>query len=167
MDQDPETSMASLNKVLLIGNLGRDPEIRYMQNGEAVANFSIATSESWKDKQTGQKQEKTEWHNIVMYRRLAEIAGQYLKKGSLVYIEGRLQTRKWQDKQTGADRYTTEIVADEMKMLGARGGMGGSAEYDQTPQQYGGTAMAGSQPAPRPAAAAPKSFDDFEDDIPF
>ena len=108
--------MASLNKVLLIGNLGRDPEVRYMTNGEAVANFSIATTESWKGKD-GQKQERTEWHPIVMYRKLAEIAGQYLKKGSAVYIEGKLQTRKWQDKD-GKDRYTTEIIADEMKMLG-------------------------------------------------
>lgn len=173
--------MASLNKVLLIGNLGRDPEIRYMPDGAAICNFSIATTESWKDKNSGQKQEKTEWHNIVMYRRLAEIAGQYLKKGSSVYIEGRLQTRKWQDKNTGADRYTTEIVADEMKMLGGKsGGMGGgSAEYDQTPGYGGGHEsaapapaarggnMGGGQPAQRPAPQKPQSFDDFEDDIPF
>ncbi|WP_028453334.1 single-stranded DNA-binding protein [Chitinilyticum aquatile] len=172
--------MASLNKVLLIGNLGRDPETRFLPSGGAVCNFSIATTESWKDKATGQKQEKTEWHNITMYGRLAEIAGQYLKKGSSVYIEGRLQTRKWQDKQTGADRYTTEIVADEMKMLGGRGdggGMGGGQgggysggnEYNQeysapaAPQQ----AAAPRQAAPAPAAKPARSFDDFEDDIPF
>lgn len=172
--------MASLNKVLLIGNLGRDPETRFLPSGGAVCNFSIATTESWKDKATGQKQEKTEWHNITMYGRLAEIAGQYLKKGSSVYVEGRLQTRKWQDKQTGADRYTTEIVADEMKMLGGRGdggGMGGGQgggysggnEYNQeysapaAPQQ----AAAPRQAAPAPAAKPARSFDDFEDDIPF
>jgi single-strand DNA-binding protein len=107
-----------LNKVQIIGNLGNDPEIRYMPNGNAVANITVATSESWKDQQ-GQQQERTEWHRIVMYRKLAEIAGEYLKKGSQVYLEGKLQTRKWQD-QTGQDRYTTEIVADEMQMLGAR-----------------------------------------------
>ncbi|WP_333699576.1 single-stranded DNA-binding protein, partial [Rivihabitans pingtungensis] len=115
--------MASVNKVILVGNLGRDPEVRYMPNGDAVANYSIATTETWKDK-NGMRQEKTEWHNIVMYRRLAEIAGEYLKKGSSVYIEGRLQTRKWQDKQ-GNDRYTTEIVADQMQMLGGRNSGGG------------------------------------------
>lgn len=126
--------MSSLNKVLLIGNLGKDPESRFLPSGGAVCNFSIATTETWKDKQSGQKQEKTEWHNITMYGRLAEIAGEYLKKGSQVYIEGRLQTRKWQDKQTGADRYTTEIVADEMKMLG--GGKGGNAneQHEQSRQ---------------------------------
>ena len=122
--------MASLNKVLLIGNLGRDPEVRYMTNGEAVANFSIATTESWKGKD-GQKQERTEWHSIVMYRKLAEIAGQYLKKGSAVYIEGKLQTRKWQDKD-GKDRYTTEIIADEMKMLG-----GGGEKPQEKPEKSG------------------------------
>jgi single-strand DNA-binding protein len=174
--------MASLNKVLLIGNLGKDPETRFMPNGNAVCNFSIATTESWKDKQSGQKQEKTEWHNISMYGRLAEIAGQYLKKGSSVYIEGRLQTRKWQDKQTGADRYTTEIIADEMKMLGGRGdggggGMGGGYNQqgggDDFNQEYSAPAQqaprqAPSQSAPQQAAAKPaRNFDDFEDDIPF
>jgi len=171
--------MASLNKVLLIGNLGRDPETRFMPNGNAVCNFSIATTESWKDKQSGQKQEKTEWHNISMYGRLAEIAGQYLKKGSSVYIEGRLQTRKWQDKQTGADRYTTEIIADEMKMLGGRGdgggGMGGgynqqgggddfNQEYSAPPAQQ---QQAPRQAPPQAAAKPARNFDDFEDDIPF
>ncbi|QZA81934.1 single-stranded DNA-binding protein [Deefgea piscis] len=171
--------MASLNKVLLIGNLGRDPETRFMPNGNAVCNFSIATTESWKDKQSGQKQEKTEWHNISMYGRLAEIAGQYLKKGSSVYIEGRLQTRKWQDKQTGADRYTTEIIADEMKMLGGRGDTGGNAgggynqqgggddfnqEYSAPVQQQ---QQAPRQAPPQAAAKPARNFDDFEDDIPF
>lgn len=165
--------MASLNKVILIGNLGRDPETRFMPSGGAVCNFSIATTESWKDKQSGQKQEKTEWHNIVMFGRLAEIAQQYLKKGSQVYVEGRLQTRKWQDKATGADRYTTEIVADEMKMLGGRGQGGGQAGADDYNQEYAGAPQqsapaqssqpAQSAPAGRPAA----KFDDFEDDIPF
>jgi single-strand DNA-binding protein len=160
--------MASVNKVILVGNLGRDPEVRFMPNGEAVCNFSIATTDSWKDK-NGQKQERTEWHNIVMYRKLAEIAGEYLKKGRPVYVEGRLQTRKWQTKE-GQDRYTTEIVADQMQMLGGREG-GGSAGYepmdeDQSmqsrPQQ---SAPSQSAPAPQPASGA--DFDAFEDDIPF
>ena len=177
--------MASLNKVLLIGNLGKDPETRFLPNGNAVCNFSIATTESWKDKQTGAKQDKTEWHNITMYGRLAEIAGQYLKKGSSVYIEGRLQTRKWQDKQTGADRYTTEIIADEMKMLGGRGDGGGNAgggynqqgggdDFNQeysAPAQQQAPRQAPQQQAPSStvqAAAKPaRNFDDFEDDIPF
>ncbi|MFC7419724.1 single-stranded DNA-binding protein [Iodobacter arcticus] len=171
--------MASLNKVILIGNLGKDPENRFLPSGGAVCNFSIATTESWKDKATGQKQEKTEWHNITMYNRLAEIAAQYLKKGSSVYIEGRLQTRKWQDKTTGQDRYTTEIIADQMQMLGGRAG-GNSAPADSgfddggyNQQQSGGyqqqqaAPAPARRPAPAPAAAAPKSFDDFEDDIPF
>ncbi|XZG69715.1 single-stranded DNA-binding protein [Chitinibacteraceae bacterium HSL-7] len=169
--------MASLNKVLLIGNLGREPEVRFMPSGGAVCNFSIATTERYKDKQ-GQQQEKTEWHNIVMYNRLAEIAGEYLKKGSSVYIEGRIQTRKWQDKQTGADRYTTEIVADQMQMLSGRGGMGGGGQQgggygggDDFGGGYGAPAPApaprAAAPAPAPRPAAPKSFDDFEDDIPF
>lgn len=152
--------MASVNKVILVGNLGRDPEVKYMPNGEAVCNFSIATTDSWKDKQ-GAKQERTEWHNIVMYRKLAEIAGEYLKKGRPVYIEGRLQTRKWQDKE-GNDRYTTEIVADSMQMLGSReGGASGGAEYDQTPREQPARQSA---PAKAPATAG---FDEFEDDFPF
>jgi single-strand DNA-binding protein len=169
--------MASLNKVILIGNLGKDPENRFMPSGGAVCNFSIATTESWKDKATGQKQEKTEWHNITMYNRLAEIAAQYLKKGSSVYIEGRLQTRKWQDKTTGQDRYTTEIIADQMQMLGGRSGnSSGPADtgyddggFNQQPayQQQQAAPAPARQPAPAPAAVAPKSFDDFEDDIPF
>lgn len=159
--------MASVNKVILVGNLGRDPEVRYMPNGEAVCNFSIATTDTWKDK-NGQRQERTEWHNIVMYRRLAEIAGEYLKKGRSVYIEGRLQTRKWQTKE-GQDRYTTEIVADQMQMLGGREGGGGSnIGYDDVNQDY----EASTPPARQSAQAASKpasgpSFDEFDDDIPF
>jgi single-strand DNA-binding protein len=149
-----------VNKVILVGNLGKDPEVRYMPNGNAVANITLATTESWKDKQSGEQQEKTEWHRIVMFRRLGEIAGEYLKKGSQVYIEGKLQTRKWQD-NSGNDRYTTEIVANEMQMLGGRGG-GGSAGFpgDSAPAQ---AAPAQSAPAPAPAAAG----GDFDDDIPF
>ena len=147
-----------VNKVILVGNLGKDPEVRYMPNGNAVANITLATTESWKDKQTGEQQEKTEWHRIVMFRRLGEIAGEYLKKGSQVYIEGKLQTRKWQD-NSGNDRYTTEIVANEMQMLGGRGG-GGSAGFsgDSAPAQ----SESSSAPAPAPAPAG-----DFDDDIPF
>ena len=141
-----------VNKVILVGNLGKDPEVRYMPNGNAVANITLATSESWKDKQTGEPQEKTEWHRVVLFRRLGEIAGEYLKKGSQVYIEGKLQTRKWQD-NAGNDRYTTEIVADNMQMLGARGG--GSAGFQND---------APAKAAPVPATAA---ADDFDDDIPF
>ena len=150
-----------INKVILVGNLGKDPETRYMPSGKAVTNFSIATSESWKDKQTGEQKEQTEWHNIVMYDRLAEIAAEYLRKGSQVYVEGRLRTRKWQDKE-GRDRYTTEIIANEMQMLGGRGGAGGA----------GGGMGTESRAEPRPApatergAAAP-SRDEFDDDIPF
>lgn len=162
--------MASLNKVILIGNLGKDPEVRYMPNGEAVCNFSIATTDSWKDKQ-GQKQERTEWHNIVMYRRLAEIAGEYLKKGSSVYLEGRIQTRKWQDKNTAQDRYTTEIIADQMQMLGGRGSntapMGEPQGRDDFNQDYTQNVAPSSHQAAPSQAAPKKSFDDFEDDIPF
>ncbi len=144
-----------VNKVILVGNLGADPEVKYMPNGNAVANITLATSESWKDKQSGENKEKTEWHRVVFFRRLAEIAGEYLKKGSQVYIEGKLQTRKWQDKN-GNDRYTTEIVANEMQMLGGRGG-GGSADF-------GGASASQSAPAAAPAATA---GGDFDDDIPF
>jgi single-strand DNA-binding protein len=145
-----------INKVILVGNLGKDPETRSLPSGEAVTNITVATSESWKDKQTGEQKEKTEWHNVVFFKRLAEIAGQYLKKGSQVYIEGSLRTRKWTDKE-GKDRYTTEIVAQEMQMLGSRPG-GGTASYDRG---NGGKAEAAA-PA---AAVAEKSFED--DDIPF
>jgi single-strand DNA-binding protein len=154
--------MASVNKVILIGNLGRDPETRYMPDGGAVTNISIATTETWKDK-AGEKQEKTEWHRVAFFGKLAEIAGEYLKKGSQVYVEGRLQTRKWQDKD-GADKYTTEIVADRMQMLGSRAGMGGGAGAEREAPDRDGAA----KPAGKPAAkAAGGKFDDFEDDIPF
>lgn len=163
--------MASVNKVILMGNLGRDPEVRYMPNGEAVCNFSIATTDNWKDK-SGAKQEKTEWHNIVMYRKLAEIAGEYLKKGRPVYVEGRLQTRKWE--KDGVTRYTTEIVADQMQMLGGRDGSTSNASYDNDIDQssYGGGDQFDQTPtrsAPQPSKAAKPapSMDDFEDDIPF
>lgn len=166
--------MASVNKVILVGNLGRDPEMRYMPNGEAVCNFSIATTDNWKDK-NGQKQERTEWHNIVIYRKLAEIAGEYLKKGRPVYIEGRLQTRKWE--KDGVTRYTTEIIADQMQMLGGRGEGGGNTyevvDEDQSSSYSASTPASSPSSAPRqqPAAAKPAStgsgFDDFEDDIPF
>lgn len=164
--------MASVNKVILVGNLGRDPEVRFMPNGDAVCNFSIATTDSWRDK-AGAKQERTEWHNIVMYRKLAEIAGEYLKKGRPVYVEGRLQTRKWQTKE-GQDRYTTEIIADQMQMLGGRDGGGSNASYDggmDQSNQYGGSNndfnQAPSKPAAKPAAKPAPSIDEFEDDIPF
>jgi single-strand DNA-binding protein len=155
--------MASVNKVILIGNLGRDPETRYMPDGGAITNISVATTETWKDKQ-GEKQEKTEWHRVAFFGKLAEIAGEYLKKGSQVYVEGRLQTRKWQDKD-GADKYTTEIVANAMQMLGSRQGMGGGGAAEREPAEGGGA----SRGAARPAAAAKPGgkFDDFEDDIPF
>ncbi|HEY8355048.1 MAG TPA: single-stranded DNA-binding protein [Methylophilaceae bacterium] len=156
--------MASVNKVILVGNLGRDPEVRYMPNGEAVCNFSIATTDTWKDK-NGQRQERTEWHNIVMYRRLAEIAGEYLKKGRSVYIEGRLQTRKWQTKD-GQDRYTTEIIADQMQMLGGGREGGSAASFDDMNQDYEVPPARPSAPASKPAAPS-SSFDEFDDDIPF
>lgn len=165
--------MASVNKVIIVGNLGRDPETRYMPNGDAVTNVAVATTESWKDKNSGEKKELTEWHRITFYRKLAEIAGQYLKKGSQVYVEGRLQTRKWTDKE-GAERYTTEIIADTMQMLGSRQGMGGGApmddDYSSAPppqrQNTGGSSGPGTgaaRPAPRPAS----NFNDMDDDIPF
>jgi len=146
-----------INKVILIGNLGQDPEVKYMPNGGAVTNVTIATSESWKDKNTGETQEKTEWHRVVFFRRLAEIAGEYLKKGSKVYIEGKLQTRKWQD-QSGNDRYTTEIIANEMQMLDSRGGGGGDFSKPSGGQS--------SQPSGQQPATA-GGYDDFDDDIPF
>jgi single-strand DNA-binding protein len=151
-----------INKVILVGNLGKDPETRYMPSGKAVTNFSIATSESWKDKQTGEQKEQTEWHNIVMYDRLAEIAAEYLRKGSQVYVEGRLRTRKWQDKE-GRDRYTTEIIANEMQMLGGRGGAGGGmgTESRAEPRAAASGERAGGAPAPS------LSRDEFDDDIPF
>lgn len=153
----------SVNKVILIGHLGKDPEVRYMPNGEAVANVSIATSEIWKDK-SGEKQERTEWHNLVFYKRLAEIVGEYLKKGSQIYVEGRMQTRKWQTKE-GQDRYITEIIVNEMTMLGGKSFGDGSFEVvENKPAAY----SSGSTAAPVNAAPATKSsFDNFDDDIPF
>ncbi|HJW01981.1 MAG TPA: single-stranded DNA-binding protein [Azospira sp.] len=164
--------MASVNKVILVGNLGADPETRYMPNGDAVANVRLATTESWKDKQSGEKREVTEWHRVVFYRKLAEIVGQYLKKGSSVYIEGRIRTRKWQDKE-GQERYTTEIEATEMQMLGGRSGQGGSGGSGGGSSFGGGDDFGGGyesrSAAPAPAAAKKKapSFDDMDDDIPF
>ena len=156
--------MASVNKVILIGNLGRDPETRYMPDGGAITNISVATTEQWKDK-NGEKQEKTEWHRVAFFGKLAEIAGEYLKKGSQVYVEGRLQTRKWQDKD-GADKYTTEIVANAMQMLGSRQGMGGGGERGEPPADRE-PAAARPAGAAKPAAKSGGKFDDFEDDIPF
>ncbi|HSV70904.1 MAG TPA: single-stranded DNA-binding protein [Methylibium sp.] len=162
--------MASINKVILIGNLGRDPEVRYTPSGSAVCNVTLATTRNWKDKNSGDKVEETEWHRIVFYDRLAEIAGEYLKKGRSIYVEGRLKTRKWQDKD-GVEKYTTEVIAEEMKMLGGREGLGGGEA-----EGGGGERPQRSAPAPRPAprsapaAAQPKSstgFDDMDDDIPF
>lgn len=160
--------MASVNKVILVGNLGADPETRYMPNGDAVANIRLATTESWKDKASGEKREITEWHRVVFYRKLAEIVGQYLKKGSAVYVEGRIRTRKWQDKE-GQERYTTEIEASEMQMLGGRSGggtsSGGEAEYGGSMPSSGGAGGSGGQRS-APAKKAP-SFEDMDDDIPF
>jgi single-strand DNA-binding protein len=149
--------MASVNKVILVGNLGRDPEVRYLPDGGAVANISVATTEAWKDK-AGERQEQTEWHRVAFFGKLAEIAGEYLKKGSQIYVEGRIRTRKWQDKE-GQDRYTTEIVADRMQMLGSRGGAGGGADAPER-------SAPPSAKEPKAAGAASK-FEDFEDDIPF
>lgn len=176
--------MASINKVIIIGNLGRDPEVRYTASGAAVCSLRLATTNTWKDKNSGERMEETEWHSVVLYNRQAEIAGEYLKKGRSVYIEGRLKTRKWQDKD-GHDRYTTEIVAESMQLLGGRESMGGGDEAGG----YSGAEAAPSRPVARPAAAprsaapmaaapapmarpasAPKpatSFDDMDDDIPF
>jgi single-strand DNA-binding protein len=153
----------SVNKVILVGRLGKDPETRYMTNGEAVTNVSLATSENYKDK-SGEKQERTEWHNLVFYRRLAEIAGEYLKKGSMVYVEGRIQTRKWQDKE-GKDRYTTEIIVNEMKMLGSKSSGGGSFEVEDERSAPAPRSAPAAKPATAPAAKG--NFDNFDDDIPF
>ncbi len=157
--------MASVNKVILVGNLGRDPETRFSPDGGAICNFSIATTESWKDKTTGEKKENTEWHRIVMYNRLAEIAGEYLKKGKAVYVEGRLKTRKWTDKD-GVEKYTTEVIATEMQMLGGREGGGGMGNQDDG----GGYSRESAAPAAVKSAAAKKpaqSFSEMDDDIPF
>ncbi|MEX8497551.1 MAG: single-stranded DNA-binding protein [Leptothrix ochracea] len=170
--------MASVNKVILIGNLGRDPEVRYQPSGSAVCNVSVATTRNWKDKTSGERAEETEWHRVVFFDRLAEIAGEYLRKGRPVYIEGRLKTRKWQDKD-GKDNYTTEIVAEQMQLLGGREGMqggddmgGGSADFAprsaaprQAPQRSAAPAPARSAPSPAPSSAS--SFGGMDDDIPF
>ena len=160
--------MASVNKVIIVGNLGRDPEVRYTPNGSAVCNVSVATTRSWKNKDSGDKNEETEWHRVVFYDKLAEIAGEYLKKGRSVYVEGRLKTRKWQDKD-GAEKYTTEIIATDMQMLGSREGMGGGAGVDdgggyERPAPASRPAAAA---ANRPAAKSPSGFSDMDDDIPF
>jgi single-strand DNA-binding protein len=168
--------MASVNKVIIVGNLGKDPETRYSPNGGAICNVRIATTRNWKDKATGEKKEETEWHSVVFYDRLAEIAGEYLKKGRSVYVEGRLKTRKWQDKE-GQDRYTTEIIAQEMQLLGSREGMGGGGGSDADEggsyrrESYGGgggggSAGGGRAPAARKPAPA-SNLGDMDDDIPF
>ncbi len=164
--------MSSVNKVIIVGNLGRDPEVRTFPSGDRVANVNIATTDRWKDKQTGEMKEATEWHRVVFNGRLAEIAGEYLRKGSQVYVEGSLRTRKWTDKD-GVEKYTTEIRADEMKMLGKREGMGGSGPSDdegggyeqrRAPAPASRSAPAGgAKPAPKPSSG----FDDMDDDIPF
>lgn len=159
--------MASINKVILIGNLGKDPELRYSGSGMAFASFSLATTRSWKDKASGEKKEETEWHNIVAMDRLAEIAGEYLSKGRPVYIEGRLRTRKWQDKD-GNDRYTTEIVADSMQLLGGR--EGGEQDKQERPARAAPpprSAAPAPRPATAPAANSGTGFDAMDDDIPF
>jgi single-strand DNA-binding protein len=160
--------MASVNKVILIGNLGRDPEVRYAPSGAAICNVTIATSRQWKDKQSGERQEETEWHRVVFYDRLAEIAGEYLKKGRPVYVEGRLKTRKWTDKD-GVEKYTTEIVAEQMQMLGSREGMGAAPDEGGPPARREAPARpaAGAAPAPKPAPKSSTGFDDMDDDIPF
>jgi single-strand DNA-binding protein len=170
--------MASVNKVILIGNLGRDPEVRYTPSGSAVCNVTLATTRSWKSKESGEKMEETEWHRIVFYDRLAEIAGEYLKKGRSIYVEGRLKTRKWTDKD-GAEKYTTEVIAQEMNMLGSREGMGGGgggAEEEgggyserSAPQRPAPASRPAAQAATRPAAPqkSATSFDTMDDDIPF
>ena len=162
--------MASVNKVIIVGNLGRDPEVRYTPNGGAVCNVSVATTRAWKNKESGDKNEETEWHRVVFYDRLAEIAGEYLKKGRSVYVEGRLQTRKWTDKD-GAEKYSTEIIANEMQMLGGREGMGGPGPSDDGggggyEQRSAPAARPAGAAANRPAAKSPSGVSDMDDDIP-
>ncbi len=159
--------MASVNKVIIVGNLGRDPEVRYTPNGSAVCNVSVATTRSWKNKESGDKSEETEWHRVVFYDKLAEIAGEYLKKGRSVYVEGRLKTRKWQDKE-GQDRYTTEIVADRMQMLGSRSGgsesMGGGRSSGERSSGEGAKSYPSSRPSDKGSGSG---IEDMDDDIPF
>ena len=152
-----------INKAIIVGNLGRDPEVRYTANGNAIANITVATTESWKDKQSGERQEKTEWHRVVFFGRLAEVAGEYLKKGAQVYIEGRLQTRKWEDK-SGQERYTTEIVANEMQMLGSRGD---GASRDSDDDYSGATRSATDSSGGGASGGASGGDPDLDDDIPF
>ena len=174
--------MASVNKVILIGNLGKDPEVRYAPSGSAICNITLATSRNWKDKTSGERQEETEWHRVVFFDRMAEVAGEYLKKGKSVYIEGRLKTRKWTDKE-GVDKYTTEIMADRMEMLGSReaggGGGGGDEAYSEqsapraeaprrsAPPPRAPAPAPAAAPRPAPAAKSSTGFDDMDDDIPF
>ena len=176
--------MASINKVIIIGNLGKDPEVRYMPSGSAICNVTVATSRQWKNKESGDKMEETEWHRVSLFDRQAEVAGEYLKKGSSVYFEGRLKTRKWTDKE-GVERYTTEIIADVMQLLGSRQGAGGGGGDDEggggvggvggggysersAPQQRSAPAPAARPaPAPRPAPKTATGFDNMDDDIPF
>jgi single-strand DNA-binding protein len=170
--------MASVNKVIIVGNLGKDPEVRYMPSGSAICNVNVATTRQWKNKESGEKMEETDWHRIVFFDRLAEIAGEYLKKGRSVYVEGRLRTRKWTDKE-GKDQYTTEVVATEMQMLGGREGMGGGAGesgggeegggYSEraAPQRSAPASRPASQAAARPAPKPATGFDNMDDDIPF
>ncbi len=155
-----------INKVILIGNLGADPEVRYMPNGSAVTTINMATSETWKDKQTGEQHDRTEWHRVVLFQRLAEIAGEYLKKGSKIYIEGRLQTRKWQDKTTGQDRYTTEIVANDLQMLDGRSGAALASDISSLSPPSHSFQPSAQQPA-RETSNVPEMAEAFDDDIPF
>lgn len=155
-----------INKVILIGNMGSDPEMRYMPSGAAVATLSLATSETWKDKQSGERQERTEWHRVVCFNRLGEIAGEYLRKGSKVYIEGSLRTRKWQDQQ-GQDKYTTEIVANEMQMMDSRGGNDGAGSFDAMPKSQSAPSKHSASSAKAPAPSAQDNFADLDDDVPF
>ena len=166
--------MASVNKVIIVGNLGKDPEVRYMPSGSAICNVNIATTRQWKDKTSGERQEETEWHRVVFFDRMAEIAGEYLKKGRPVYVEGRLKTRKWTDKE-GVERYTTEITATDMQLLGGRegggggsgGGSGSSGEELDAAHAPRSAAPARTAPAAKPAAKSSTGFDDMDDDIPF
>lgn len=155
--------MASVNKVILVGNLGRDPETRFSADGAAVCNVSLATTSTWKDRNTGERKSETEWHRVVFYNRLAEIAGQYLKKGSAVYVEGRIKTRKWQDKETGQDRFSTDIIADQMQMLGGRDDSGAQSQ-DQAPQARQSQSQTPQRQRP---AAPPANIMDMDDSIPF
>lgn len=157
--------MASVNKVIVVGNLGRDPETRYMPSGDAMTNITVATTDKWKDKATGEQKESTEWHRISFFGKLAEIAGQYLKKGSQVYVEGKLRTRKWTDKD-GVEKYSTDIIADSMQMLGSRGA-GGSAPMNEGGFSNGGSSSRAPASAPRSPAKQAPEMSDMDDDIPF